>query len=519
MKFARYLDNAQAPEWKRAYIDYRGLKKRITAIRRAQGSTVKFLDMSSPESDPDSFPSVSWASPHPVDGQENAEEGHEADDESNTRRGKHEQRTVAHSPDDQIEPKDLKKRSDDHIDPGKRFVSSPTPEAQQSALPPRNPRPQDGLRRRTTARIIESATGISSTPTYPLTLPQVLERMSPVQLAFFNKLNAELAKVESFFIEREDEARIRSSQLQEQLDELKDHRRLFHDIYPDVQHPMPLHLLPFPGSNAPKRISRVLHLTHAPTHTDDKVPGEGHDGNMAAESHEHRLAGGAKLVPDEYLHARKQLKRAVSEHYHALEVLNNYRILNITGFRKALKKFEKATGILVQDLYMKEKVDPCAFASDETVQRLLKEMEDFFTARFAKGDRKRALVRLRRISSHKTHHFSTFRTGLTLGLALPAIIDGLASALQPQTRVAIPSWGSLLYIYAILLVPTLLAFLVGTNLLIWNASRINYVFIFGTAPRSFDCYVLLDSPYMELADLDIRTRLDHREYFEVQAYL
>jgi hypothetical protein len=27
-------------------------------------------------------------------------------------------------------------------------------------------------------------------------------------------------------------------------------------------------------------------------------------------------------------------------------------------------------------------VDPCAFASDETVQRLLKEMEDFFTARF-----------------------------------------------------------------------------------------------------------------------------------------
>jgi hypothetical protein len=38
------------------------------------------------------------------------------------------------------------------------------------------------------------------------------------------------------------------------------------------------------------------------------------------------LAGGARLDPDEYLHARKQLKRAVSEHYHALEVLNNYRV-------------------------------------------------------------------------------------------------------------------------------------------------------------------------------------------------
>jgi len=86
--------------------DYRGLKKRITAIRRAQGDgTGRFVDLSSPESDPDNFPSVSGTSAHHVDGQENAEEGHEADDEGNTRRGKPEQRTVAHP---------LKKRDDDH---------------------------------------------------------------------------------------------------------------------------------------------------------------------------------------------------------------------------------------------------------------------------------------------------------------------------------------------------------------------------------------------------------------------
>lgn len=52
--------------------------------------------------------------------------------------------------------------------------------------------------------------------------------MSPIQLEFFNKLNAELSKVESFFIEREAEARERSTQLRGQLEELKDHRRLFH---------------------------------------------------------------------------------------------------------------------------------------------------------------------------------------------------------------------------------------------------------------------------------------------------
>jgi hypothetical protein len=52
--------------------------------------------------------------------------------------------------------------------------------------------------------------------------------MSPVQLEFFNKLNTELSKIESFFIERETEARERSLQLRGQLEELKDHRRLFH---------------------------------------------------------------------------------------------------------------------------------------------------------------------------------------------------------------------------------------------------------------------------------------------------
>jgi hypothetical protein len=43
----------------------------------------------------------------------------------------------------------------------------------------------------------------------------------------------------------------------------------------------------------------------------------------------------------------------------------------------------------------------------------------------AKGDRKRALIHLRAVPSHKTHHFSSFRTGLALGLAFPAFIDGI----------------------------------------------------------------------------------------------
>lgn len=52
--------------------------------------------------------------------------------------------------------------------------------------------------------------------------------MPPAQLAFMEKLDSELLKVESFFIKRVAESRARSLRLKEQLGELKDHRRLFH---------------------------------------------------------------------------------------------------------------------------------------------------------------------------------------------------------------------------------------------------------------------------------------------------
>lgn len=175
--------------------------------------------------------------------------------------------------------------------------------------------------------------------THPPTLAEVLETMSPVQLEFFNKVNAELSKVESFFIEREAEARERSMQLRGQLEELKDHWRLFHvsssfisslhatdrikistkETHPDYQ---TLPFFPSSGSKISILVNYVLRILHRPTHTNDKA----RNADVPREPPTHHLAGGGRLDPDEYLHARKQLKRAVSEHYHALEVLNNYRV-------------------------------------------------------------------------------------------------------------------------------------------------------------------------------------------------
>lgn len=84
--------------------DYRGLKKRIKAIRREQGRSVD----DSSESDPDPLLRGSGASArHRNDGEQIDDEDHEADDESNVHRGSHGQQTAVDSRDGEIELKEL----------------------------------------------------------------------------------------------------------------------------------------------------------------------------------------------------------------------------------------------------------------------------------------------------------------------------------------------------------------------------------------------------------------------------
>lgn len=51
-------------------------------------------------------------------------------------------------------------------------------------------------------------------------------------------------------------------------------------------------------------------------------------------------------------------------------------------------------------------------------------------------------------------------------------------AFQEYTRESLP-WDTLLYIYSILVLPVLLALLIGINILVWTRKRINYAFILG----------------------------------------
>jgi SPX domain protein involved in polyphosphate accumulation len=42
MKFAKYLESESIPEWRKAYINYKGLKKRLKAIEKVKN---KFINL------------------------------------------------------------------------------------------------------------------------------------------------------------------------------------------------------------------------------------------------------------------------------------------------------------------------------------------------------------------------------------------------------------------------------------------------------------------------------------------
>ncbi|VDB96024.1 unnamed protein product [Peniophora sp. CBMAI 1063] len=506
MKFARYLDDALTPEWKRAYIDYKGLKKRITAVRREQTSA---RDRRSGSSDEESEQHGSSDPLTDTEALERAETTRlpplphsgdivdDADDEG-ARSGTTVQGDAGSGSEDPVKVDNSRA-----LDPAVVFASS-------TAGPSTHPRRGPGLRQRSNSQVPRflRREPRNSQDDVPLTLEMLIAPMSPAQKAFVEKLDREHDKVESFYLAREKEARTQASRLRMELNELKQHRALFHQIHPgkpaqwaaaliseDTREALRRKWTEFTGYRLPQ-IMAVAHLVSPPATANHSVADLHNTPRMPPSS-----ASASRLTrydPDEYERARKRVKKALLEHYRAIETLNNYRILNLTGFRKALKKFEKATRIPLQTAYMREKVEPSAFAHSDYLDGLLHELEEQFSERFTRGDRKKAMLRLRSTALHKTHHFSTFRTGLFVGLAVPVMVSGIVQSFHADARGQIPGWDALLYVYGTFLIPTFFSFLIGLNMLVWARSRINFVFIF---------------------DLDPRQPLDYREYFQLPAAL
>lgn len=273
--------------------------------------------------------------------------------------------------------------------------------------------------------------------------------MTPQERKFFTVLDKELEKVEAFYSEREAEALDRYKVLREQLDQLAEHRQEYL-----AQHGQPSkYIKPIMGQMAFARPMRRP-SGHADTQKSqsefgvENLPGtdmsktrhlsNGGDSQMTA-THAQEATGtksgfsGFHYHPENYVAARRKLKLAVYEFYKYLGYLKNYRLLNKTCFSKATKKMEKMANIKCQAQYM-EKVSQARFSNSGTIDDLQSQTETMFGTSFEKGSRKKAIQRLRFMgAAATTHHFSVWRAGIFLGLAIPPFIDGLVKGMVPSS--------------------------------------------------------------------------------------
>ncbi|KDR80317.1 hypothetical protein GALMADRAFT_62135, partial [Galerina marginata CBS 339.88] len=291
-----------------------------------------------------------------------------------------------------------------------------------------------------TAMTGNGTTNRQADPLAALPLHELLTQLSPQEVSFFLLLDSQLDKVESFYLAREKEMLARGHTLQLQLKELQDHRKLFH--VPAVSSTKvnsqenTVAKRPSGLSSTTSNTSKTRTMGKRRDHEDDDPPNNSNSGD---DDYDRPYQAPLSADPDTYLYAKRKLKKAVLEHYRGLEVLHNYRVLNVTGFRKALKKFEKVTrvrSIACCDFYLSFSLSfrSLAFASDKAVRQMMSEMEEMYATAFARGDKKRATRRLRAGNSTKSHHFSAFRSGVYVGLAIPALIEGLLTSTFTQFR-------------------------------------------------------------------------------------
>ncbi|KAG1790231.1 SPX domain-containing protein [Suillus plorans] len=396
MKFARYLNDTQTPEWKKAYIDYRCLKKCIGAIRAehiARQNSTGTTDVDRVRGQAKEYEEYNELSV--VIRQDAPIEGTSALSPTRTQRR-----------DTQIRPS--LRISMHGVLPSSHLTGS---SSQATPLPPKS---------------------AHSPPVFPFfrdagspappALHTLLPLLPPLHANFFELLDSELEKVDSFYSKREKEMRDRGKQLKEQLNELGHHRKKYYECNANAT-------APNWASRAHLCLKAALHALNQ-RHTDkhDNQPGlvasesgrggrsitTGDEGtserktvspipaSSAGDSTQVTSLKSNRSTPStkangnipltknsmsftslqDYQSAKKDLRKAVVEYYRGLEALNNYRILNLTGFRKAVKKYEKITQVPAQAAYMKERVEPSSFASGAMVSSMLKEMEELFAARF-----------------------------------------------------------------------------------------------------------------------------------------
>ncbi|KAJ3366550.1 Xenotropic and polytropic retrovirus receptor 1 [Allomyces arbusculus] len=175
---------------------------------------------------------------------------------------------------------------------------------------------------------------------------------------------------------------------------------------------------------------------------------------------------------------KKVLRDAMLEFYRGLLLLRNYQILNFTGLIKILKKFSKTAHWQAARPYMTDRKPLLKWDQDRTVRDLLKETENLYCEFFANGRRQVGMKQLRLPDKRKvTYQEVTWTSGFFLGAGLCLLIQCIVVIIKGETYNA-PHFIPMVQVYSGLLMPIVFAMLFVGCLSMWSIHGVNYAFIF-----------------------------------------
>ncbi|KAI2643164.1 EXS-domain-containing protein [Xylaria nigripes] len=310
---------------------------------------------------------------------------------------------------------------------------------------------------------------------------------------FFDFLDSELDKVETFYRQKEVHAEKRLNALREQLHEMRNRRAYELSELRQRKHQKP------DGSDFQweksgltgrfdwiSPMKSIIFKPGANSKALETMPQTPVVGAMPSDLRRDYARKSEHDVP--YRTAKRKLKLALQEFYRGLELLKSYALLNRTAFRKLNKKYDKAVNARPPYRYMNEKVNNAWFVNSEAVDGHIRAVEDLYARYFEKGNGKVAAGKLRRVNRRPRDESSfAFWNGLSLGVGATFSVEGLVYASQllfdPDPIIRLQT-SYLLQIYGGYFLILLLFSLFCVNCYFWTAHKVNYPFIFEFDPQN-----------------------------------